>query len=470
MQAEQQLSKTLKPRHLSMIAIAGVIGAGLFVGSGAAIQQAGPGILVAYAAAGIVVILVMRMLGEMAAAHPETGSFSTYADKALGRWAGFSIGWLYAWFWIIVLGVEATAGAAIMHRWVPAVDQWQWALVLMVLLTLTNVASVKSYGEFEFWFASVKVAAIIVFLLLGITAILGFLPGVDAPGLSNLTGNGGFFPNGPGAVLAGVLVVVFSFFGAEIATIAAGESENPVDAVKKAVKSTVWRILVFYIGSVAIVVTLLPWNDASVAKSPYVAVIELFGIPGAGTIMDVVVLTSVLSCLNSGLYTASRMLFSLSTRGDAPKSWRKISKRGVPVSAVLASTVVGFVTVGLNYLSPDKVFLFMVNTSGAIALFVWLVIAASQLILRRRMGAAAKDLELKMWLFPYLTWLSIAAILALIVGMVIVPQTREALLLSVGLAAVVVAIGVFRYRRGGPGRAGAEALEAEAGVDVGSRP
>lgn len=449
MQAEQQLSKSLKPRHLSMIAIAGVIGAGLFVGSGAAIQQAGPGILVAYTAAGLVVILVMRMLGEMAAAHPETGSFSTYADKALGRWAGFSIGWLYAWFWIIVLGVEATAGAAIMHRWLPMVDQWEWALILMVLLTLTNVASVKSFGEFEFWFASVKVAAIVVFLLLGITAILGLMPGVDAPGLQNLTGNGGFFPNGPGAVLAGVLVVVFSFFGAEIATIAAGESENPVDAVKKAVKSTVWRILVFYIGSVAVVVTLLPWNDASVAKSPYVAVIELFGIPGAGVIMDVVVLTSVLSCLNSGLYTASRMLFSLSMRGDAPKSWRKISKRGVPVSAVLASTVVGFVTVGLNYLAPETVFLFMVNTSGAIALFVWLVIAISQLILRRRMGADAKDLALKMWLFPYLTWLSIVAIAALLVGMAVVPQTREALLLSMGLAAVVVAIGVYRYRKNG---------------------
>ncbi|GAA4655474.1 amino acid permease [Arthrobacter cryoconiti] len=448
MHSDQQLSKTLKPRHLSMIAIAGVIGAGLFVGSGAAIQKAGPGILVAYAAAGIVVILVMRMLGEMAAANPETGSFSTYADKALGRWAGFSIGWLYAWFWIIVLGVEATAGATIMHRWVPGVDQWLWALILMVLLTLTNVASVKSYGEFEFWFASVKVAAIILFLLLGVVAILGLLPGVPAPGLSNLTGNGGFFPNGPGAVMAGILVVVFSFFGAEIATIAAGESVDPVDAVKKAVKSTVWRILIFYIGSIAIVVTLLPWNDASVAKSPYVAVIELFGIPGAGTIMDIVVLTSVLSCLNSGLYTASRMLFSLSTRGDAPKSWRKISKRGVPATAVLASTVVGFVTVGLNYLAPGAVFLFLVNTSGAIALFVWLVIAISQLILRRRMGAEAKDLALKMWLFPYLTWLSIVTIVVLLVGMVIVAETREALLLSLGLAAAVVGIGIYRYRKG----------------------
>jgi GABA permease len=431
MPADQQLSKSLKPRHLSMIAIAGVIGAGLFVGSGAAIQQAGPGILVAYAAAGLVVILVMRMLGEMAAANPETGSFSTYADKALGRWAGFSIGWLYAWFWIIVLGIEATAGAAIMHRWVPGIDQWVWALILMVLLTLTNLGSVKSYGEFEFWFASIKVAAIVLFLLFGAAAILGLVPGVPAPGLDNLIGNGGFMPNGPGAVLAGILVVVFSFFGAEIATIAAGESENPVDAVKKAVKSTVWRILVFYIGSIAIVVTLLPWNSASVAKSPYVAVIELFGIPGAGTIMDIVV------------------LFSLSRRGDAPKSWMRISKRGVPAAAVLASTVVGFVTVGLNYIAPDTVFLFLVNTSGAIALFVWLVIASSQLILRRRMGAAAKDLQLKMWLFPYLTWLSIVSIVALLIGMVILETTRESLLLSLALAAIVVGIGVFRYRSNG---------------------
>lgn len=463
MHADQQLSKSLKPRHLSMIAIAGVIGAGLFVGSGAAIQQAGPGILVAYLAAGLVVILVMRMLGEMAAANPETGSFSTYADKALGRWAGFSIGWLYAWFWIIVLGIEATAGAAIMHRWIPGVDQWVWALVLMVLLTLTNLGSVKSYGEFEFWFASIKVAAIVIFLLAGIAAILGLIPGVSAPGVANLLDQGGFMPNGPGAVLAGILVVVFSFFGAEIATIAAGESANPVDAVKKAVKSTVWRILIFYIGSIAIVVTLLPWNSASVAKSPYVAVIELYGIPGAGTIMDIVVLTSVLSCLNSGLYTASRMLFSLSQRGDAPKSWTRISKRGVPAAAVLASTVVGFITVGLNYIAPDTVFLFLVNTSGAIALFVWLVIAVSQLILRRRMGAAANDLQLKMWFFPYLTWISIAGIVALIIGMVIVESTRESLFLSLALAAVVVGIGVLRYRGRNAMPAGAEIEPAEVG-------
>jgi GABA permease len=442
-----ELAHTLKPRHLSMIAIAGVIGAGLFVGSGAAIREAGPGILVAYIAAGFIVVLVMRMLGEMAAAHPETGSFSAYADKALGRWAGFSIGWLYAWFWIIVLGIEATAGASIVHRWVPAVDQWAWALILMVLLTLTNVASVKMFGEFEFWFASIKVAAITVFIVVGVVAIAGLMPGVPSPGLDNLTGRGGLFPNGGGAVLGGVLVVVFSFFGAEIATIAAGESVNPVEAVKKAVKSTVWRILVFYIGSIAIVVTLLPWDSASVAKSPYVAVIELYGVPGAGAIMDVIVLTSVLSTLNSGLYTASRMLFSLSRRADAPAGWSRLSKSGVPRTAVLASTVVGFITVGLNYLAPDTVFLFLVNTSGAIALLVWLVIAVSQLILRRRMGAEAADrLSLKMWAFPFLTWFAIASIVALLVGMAILEKTRQELLMSLLLAAVVAAIGLWRYR------------------------
>ncbi len=440
------LQHTLKKRHVSMIAIGGVIGAGLFVGSGAVIQEAGPGAIVSYSLAGIVVILVMRMLGEMSAAMPDTGSFSTYADRAIGRWAGFSIGWLYAWFWIIVLGIEATAGALIMNRWVPDVPQWAWALILMTLLTVTNLISVKFYGEFEFWFAAIKVVAIFAFLALGILAIFGLLPGVEAPGVSNLFGHGGFFPNGTAAVLSAILVVVFSFFGSEIATIAAGESADPAAAVKSAVRSVVWRILIFYIGSITVVVTLLPWNSASIALSPYVAVVELFGIPGASTIMDVIVLIAVLSCLNSGLYTASRMLFSLSKRGDAPRGLGAIAGTGVPLRAVLVSTIVGFITVALNYLYPDTVFLFLVNSSGAIALFVWLVIAFSQLKMRRKLAAQGHVFTLKMWLFPYATYITIAAIIALCIGMVILPQTRDQIFLSLGLAAVLIGIGFYKYR------------------------
>ncbi|MEV0945071.1 amino acid permease [Rhodococcus sp. NPDC049939] len=457
---DPQLQHTLKKRHLSMIAIAGVIGAGLFVGSGAAIRETGPGVVLAYALAGLVVVLVMRMLGEMSTANPDTGSFSAYADRSIGRWAGFSIGWLYAWFWILVLGIEATAGALIMNRWIPEVPQWSWALIMMIVLTLTNIVSVRSFGEFEFWFASIKVAAISIFIVLGVVAIFGFLPGVEAPGLSNLTGHGGLFPNGAGAVFAAILVVVFSFFGAEIATIAAGESANPVAAVRSAVRTVVWRILIFYIGSIAIVVTLLPWNDASVALSPYVAVIDSFGIPAAANIMDFIVLTSVLSCLNSGLYTASRMIFSLSRRGDAPPVLGKISTSGVPRVAVLVSTIVGFLTVVLNYLYPDTVFLFLVNSSGAIALFVWLTICVSQLRMRRQFESEGRELKLKMWLFPYLTWATIAAIVILCVGMLVIPDTRSQMYVSLALAIVVVGLGVYNDRYGAhKGKPGATEFE-----------
>lgn len=444
-----RLADSLGKRHLSMIAIAGVIGAGLFVGSGAAINQAGPGVLVSYAAAGLLVVLVMRMLGEMAAANPDTGSFSAYAERAIGPWAGFSIGWLYWWFWVVVLGVEATAGAAIVHRWLPGVPQWAWALLLMVALTATNLVSVRSYGEFEFWFASIKVAAITMFLLVGVVAIAGLLPGFPAPGLSNLTGHQGFFPNGPGPVFAAMLVVVFSFFGAEIATVAAGESARPVQAVRSAVRSVVWRILVFYLGSIAVVVTLLPWNDASVVKSPYVAVLDRIGLPAAGVVMDAIVLTSVLSCLNSALYTASRMAYSLAVRGEAPKAFGRLSNAKVPVVAVLASTVVGFITVFFNYASPDTVFLFLTNSSGAVAVFVWLVIAVSQLRMRRVLEREAPDkLTLRMWGYPYLTWASIAGMIALLLGMLFDEGSRSQLAISVTVAVIVVGVGVWRQRAG----------------------
>jgi gamma-aminobutyrate permease len=439
------LATTLRRRHLSMIAIGGVIGAGLFVGSGAAIREAGPGVLLSYAAAGLLVVLVMRMLGEMAAANPDTGSFSAYAERGIGRWAGFTIGWLYWWFWVVVLGVEATAGAAIVHRWSPGLSQWTWALVLMVALTLTNLYSVRSYGEFEFWFASIKVAAIVVFVVVGLAAILGLLPGVESPGTANLAD---FLPHGAAPVLAAMLVVVFSFFGAEIATIAAGETDHPQAAIRAAVRSVVWRILLFYLGSIAVVVTLLPYDDAGVAKSPYIAVLDRIGLPSAGSVMDVVVLTSVLSCLNSGLYTASRMAFSLAGRGEAPRAWRRLTRRGVPAVSVLVSTVVGFLTVILNYVSPDRAFLFLLNSSGAIALFVWLVIAVSQLRLRRRLEATEPDrLSLRMWGFPYLTYLTLGAIVCLLVAMVFYDSTRSQMLLSVLVAVIVVAVASWRERR-----------------------
>ncbi|MFK0151808.1 amino acid permease [Streptomyces sp. NPDC090493] len=469
------LQAGLKNRHLSMIAIGGVIGAGLFVGSSTGIATAGPGILLSYALVGTLVVLVMRMLGEMSAANPTSGSFSAHADRALGRWAGFSIGWLYWFFWVVVLAVEATAGATILEGWIPAVPQWGWALIVMAVLTATNLVSVGSYGEFEFWFAGIKVVAIGAFIVVGLLAVLGVLPGADTDkaGFSNLTGHGGFLPHGPGAILTGVLLVVFSFMGSEIATLAAGESEDPQRAVTKSTNSIIWRIGVFYLGSILIVVSLLPWNDPSIKeKGSYVAALDSLGIAHAGQIMNFIVLTSVLSCLNSGLYTASRMAFSLGQRGDAPKAFARTTSRGVPMAAIVASVVFGFVAVFFNYRFPDSVFLFLVNSSGAVALFVWLVICFSQLRMRKIIQAEAPEkLVVKMWLYPYLTWAT-AGLIVFVLGYMLTDTEGESsgrttVLLSLLVAAAVVAVAVVKEKVAGGRAKEAAAAEPADQVSVG---
>ncbi|MEC2222055.1 MULTISPECIES: GABA permease [Heyndrickxia] len=435
----QQLKKDLKIRHITMISIGGVIGAGLFMGSGAVIHSAGPGAVISYALAGLLVIFVMRMLGEMASVNPTSGSFSTYAREAIGPWAGYTIGWLYWFFWVIVIAIEATAGAANIQYWFPEMPSWLLSLILTVLLTLTNVYSVKSYGEFEYWFSIIKVATIVLFLLLGLSVIFGIVPGVQSPGLSNLTGNGGFMPNGFGSVLLGITVVIFSFMGTEIVAVAAGESSEPERAVRTATNSVIWRILIFYVGSIAIVATLLPWNSANILKSPFVAVLEHVGIPAAAQIMNFIVLTAVLSCLNSGLYTNSRMLYGMAKAGDAPKIFLKLNKNGVPVYAVLCGTVFAYVGVIFNYISPDKVFLFLVNSSGGIALLVYLVIAFSHLRMRRTVEKTNPDaLKVKMWLYPYLTYVTILGIVAVLVAMIFIDSLRSQVLLTLLIAVLVV--------------------------------
>lgn len=435
----QQLKKDLKIRHITMISIGGVIGAGLFMGSGAVIHSAGPGAVISYALAGLLVIFVMRMLGEMASVNPTSGSFSTYAREAIGPWAGYTIGWLYWFFWVIVIAIEATAGAANIQYWFPEMPSWLLSLILTVLLTLTNVYSVKSYGEFEYWFSIIKVAIIVLFLLLGLSVIFGIVPGVQSPGLSNLTGNGGFMPNGFGSVLLGITVVIFSFMGTEIVAVAAGESSEPARAVRTATNSVIWRILIFYVGSIAVVATLLPWNSANLLKSPFVAVLEHVGIPAAAQIMNFIVLTAVLSCLNSGLYTNSRMLYGMAKAGDAPKIFLKLNKNGVPVYAVLCGTVFAYVGVIFNYISPDKVFLFLVNSSGGIALLVYLVIAFSHLRMRRTVEKMNPDaLKVKMWLYPYLTYVTILGIVAVLVAMIFIDSLRTQVLLTLLIAVLVV--------------------------------
>jgi GABA permease len=446
------LNAGLKPRHITMISIAGVIGAGLFIGSSTAIATAGPAVLISYAMAGLLVVLVMRMLGEMATAHPDTGSFSTYADRALGRWAGFSIGWLYWWFWVIVIPVEATAGAAIMHGWASSVPQWAFALLITALLMGTNLFSVANYGEFEFWFALVKVIAIVAFIIAGVLAIFGVLPGSPASGISHLWSGGGFMPNGFGAVIAAMLTTMFTFMGTEIVTIAAAESPNPEMGIRKAVNSVIWRISLFYLGSIFIVVSLVAWDAKGLTgKGSYQFVLDQIGLGRFATILELVILTAVASCLNSALYTASRMAFSLSSRGDAPASWSRTTSRGVPTHAIIASSGVGFLGVIGNYVLPGQIFGYLLATSGAIALFVYLAIAVSQLRMRRELDAAGERPAVRMWAFPALTWLTIVFIVGVLVIMAIRPGQRLELWLSLALASVIVAIGIATNKGSRPG-------------------
>lgn len=450
MSAGPELKKTLTQRQLSMIAMGGVIGAGLFVGSGAVIGDAGPGAFITYAATGVLIIMVMRMLAEMAVANPSTGSFADYARHAMGGWAGFSVAWLYWYFWVIVVGFEAVAGAKIIQYWVD-IPLWISALVLMALMTSTNLFSVSSFGEFEFWFAGIKVAAIIFFIVCGSLFVIGAWPdkGLD---FSNLWDHGGFMPNGPTALSAGVVTVIFSMVGAEVATIAAAESENPERAVAKAANSVITRICLFFVGSVFLLSVILPWNSQDLSGSPFVAAFTEMGIPYADDIMNAVVLTAVLSCLNSGLYTSSRMLFVLAARREAPAQLVKVNGRGVPMVAILASSVVGFLCVIAAAIDEDGVFLFLLNSSGAIILFVYLLISISQIRLRLRVDDST--LKVKMWLFPVLSILTALGILGVLLQMAMTDSVRSQLVLSLLSWAVVLvlyAVNKFVLNRSGDG-------------------
>ncbi len=461
-QEQGHLQKGLKRRHMTMISLGGIIGAGLFVGTGPMLNAAGPATILTYLLTGTLLVLVMRMLGEMAVAQPTVGSFSDYGRLALGNWAGFSIGWLYWYFWAIVVGFEATVAAGILGQYVPVVPPWLIALSLVLLLTATNLYSVGSYGEFEFWFAGIKIVAIVLFIGLGALFVIGLWPG-DSPGLSNLYADGGFFPNGPLAMFSGVATVIFAFVGAEIVTIAAAESEEPERGVVKATNAVIYRVLLFYVISVFFVAAIVPWDTAfteDVVKSPFTLAFERMGIPFAPLLMNFVVLTAVLSVLNSSLYTTSRMLFALTRHNDAPAFLTNTTRRGVPIWAILAGTVFAYVSVAIYYFFPSEIFTWLINASGAIALFVYLLICISQLVLRRRMERENPEaLQIKMWFFPWLTYLSIAAILAVLVAMFVISDLRVQAIASFISLGVILLAYMLRRAFGPPERDPSEVIK-----------
>ena len=360
---------------------------------------------------------------------------------------------------MLVIPLEAVAAGTILHAWFPGTAIWVFTLVITMLLTVTNLFSVKNYGEFEFWFALIKVLAIVGFIVLGALAIFGVLPTSQVSGVSHLVDTIGFMPNGMGAVLAAMLTTMFSFMGTEIVTIAAAESKEPSKQITKATNSVIWRIGLFYLVSIFIVVSLVPWNDPSLPSlGSYQTALVSMGIPNAKLIVDIVVLIAVTSCLNSALYTASRMLFSLSKRGDAPAVAKRTNSSGTPYWAVMMSTGAAFVAVFANYVAPSAVFEFLLASSGAIALLVYLVIAISQLRMRKKRVANGEKIDFKMWLFPGLTWAVIVFIVAILTLMLFQPEHQAEIMATGLLSILVVLAGLVVARRRRIEKAGATVL------------
>jgi gamma-aminobutyrate permease len=444
--ASHELSRSLRSRHVTMIAIGGIIGAGLFVGSSAAIAAVGPAIIVSYLLAGLMILFVMRMLSEMAAAHPHLGSFTEFPRLGLGSWAGFMCGWLYWYFWVVVVAIEAIAGAQLLNLWIK-LPVWQIGLVLMLLLTIVNLMSTRSYGEFEFWFASIKVGAIVVFIAVAGSWVLGLAPAPDA-GLGNLVAHGGFAPFGPVAVLAGITTVIFSLCGAEIATIAAAESNESARTISRLTITIILRIVLFYVLSILLIVAIVPWREIQPGLSPFAAALDRIGIPYAATMMNLIVLTAVLSCLNSGVYVTSRVLFTLAANGDAPQSMVKLSRSRVPARAILIGSSFGYVGVIASIISPSLVFAFLVNASGAIMLMIYLITALAEIRLRRRLEREdPARLTIRMWLFPWASWFVVGAIVAVLVAMAFTPALASQLYASLACLGVVAAACILRERR-----------------------
>jgi GABA permease len=440
-----ELSRSLQPRHITMISIGGMVGAGLFVSSSAAIAATGPAIVLSYLITGTLVLLVMRMLGEMAVALPQVRSFTEFARAGLGSWAGFVAGWLYWYFWMIVVPVEAIAGANILHAWFrDSLDLPPWVLgiALMGIMTAVNLMSARSYGEFEFWFASIKVAAILVFIALAAAFACGLTSPTGAT-FANLRDYGGFLPKGWVAVLAGAVTVYFSLTGAEITTIAAAESQEPARAVARMGTSVIVRILTFYVGSVFLIVTVVPWVRVRPGESPFTLALTVMQFKWASLAMSAIILTAVLSCLNSAFYVCSRVLLVLAEHGDAPQWLVQLNARRVPTRSVWMGSIAGVLGILAAISSNQTVFAFLVNASGALIVFVYMIIAGAQIRLRREREARGEPAPaLTMWLFPWASYAAIAGMAAVLIAMAFTPGDMSQELWS-SVLALAVAVAAF---------------------------
>ncbi|EXS23471.1 amino acid permease family protein [Acinetobacter baumannii 573719] len=425
----------LNPRHIRFLALGSAIGTGLFYGSATAIKMAGPSVLLAYIVAGIAIYIVMRALGEMAVHNPVSGSFSHYASQYIGPLAGFTTGWTYVFEMVIVAIADVTAFGIYMGFWYPDVPRWIWILSLIMFLGAINLIHVKVFGELEFWLSIVKVSAIVAMILGGIGLMFyGFHADHSSvvPGIQNLWIYDGFMPHGIAGLVACLSVVVFAFGGIEIIGITAGESQDPKTTLPKAINAVPVRILLFYVLTIFVLMSIFPWNQIGSQGSPFVQIFENLGIPSAAHILNMVVVTAAISAINSDVFGAGRMLYGMANRGQAPRVFQKLSRNGVPWMTVVVMAGVLLIGVVLNYLIPENVFMIIASIATFATVWVWLMILLSQVAMRRKLSTAEiKALDFPIWGWPYAPAFAIGFMAFILVMMGYFPDSRPAIYVGI---------------------------------------
>lgn len=439
MEESKQLIRGLKARHIELIALGGTIGVGLFMGLASTIKWSGPSVLLAYLLAGIIMFFVMRIMGEMLILEPVTGSFATFAHKYIHPLAGFLTAWSYWLLWVTVGMAEVTAIGIYVGYWFPDIPQWIPALAGVAIIAAANLAAVKFYGEFEFWFAMIKVIAIVAMLVIGTGMIFfGLGNGGHPIGFSNLYKHGGFFAGGLEGFLFALCIVTASYQGIELVGITAGEAENPKFTLRKAIKNIVWRILIFYAGAIFVIVTIYPWNQVGEIGSPFVLTFAKVGIVAAAGIINFVVLTAAMSGCNSGIYSAGRMLYTLAKNGQAPKFFGKVSRSGIPKNSIVVTILLLLVGVLFNYLAPDsKLFLYIYSASILPGMMPWFALAFSQFKFRKKWKNQMGDHPFKSFFFPISNYITIIFLSLVLIGMWFNPDTRMSLIVGASFILIV---------------------------------
>ena len=441
---ENKMQRGLKNRHLQMIALGTAVGTGLFYGSTATIAMAGPAVSLSYLIGGIIIFLIVRMLGEMSVEEPVSGSFSYYASKYWGEFPGFLAGWNYWFLYILVSMAELCAVSIYLGYWFPDLPKWVGVLACLIIITVINLVTVSAYGEIEFWMAGIKITAIIGMILLG-SYYIATDPDPFPENFSYLWDHGGFFPNGIEGMIMSMAPVLFSFGGIELIGITAGEAENPDKTIPRAINQVIYRILIFYVGTMIVLMTLWPWNEVGKDASPFVQIFSNAGFTSTANILNFVVLTAAISVYNSAIYSNSRMLYGLAKSDNAPRFFEKLSRRGVPVNGILVSSGITLLAAVLNYILPEEAFMYMMSIVTGAIVISWGLIVLTHLKFRKHCDAVGVVPKFKSLFYPVADYLCLAFLAGILVIMAMMDEMRLAVIV---MPLWVLAIRLFyNYKR-----------------------